>query len=154
MFVLCCLLMLQPAPQATPPAVDPALEKELQSLSGTWKFTKLEAGGQPSPPQLLEKLEFIITPATLTFTDGSTKEATRYKLSLAEKPRRIDIIAVQKQADGSSKDVVAPGVYELNGDVLKICFVKEGNRPSAFATKAGEPAVLMELKRAPAAPAK
>lgn len=154
MFLLSCLLVLQPAAQPAPPAADPAMEKELQALSGTWKFTKLEAGGQPSPPQLLEKLEFIITPETLTFTDGSTKEATRYRLSLAEKPRKIDIIAVQKQPDGSSKDVVAPGVYELNGDVLKICFVKEGNRPVAFATKAGEAAVLMELKRAPAPAAK
>lgn len=147
----------QPAPAqppaAQPPAAQPAdadaLKKEVEALKGTWKFTKLEAAGQPSLAGVMDQLRFIIGDDTLTMTTAKEelKETTRFKLNLKEKPRQIDIIAVRPQPDGSKKEQAAPGIYELSGDTLKICFVKDGARPSAFATKAGDPAVLMELKR-------
>lgn len=140
--LLCLLLQTPPTPET-----DEAAKKDIEAMKGNWKITKLEAGGQPSLASFTEKLTFIITPETLTLTDGKHDEATKYKLNTTTKPRQIDILAERKQADGSKKEQAAPGIYELNGDVLKICFVKDGARPTAFATKANEPAVLMELKR-------
>jgi len=46
------------------------------------------------------------------------------------KPKAIDLIF----EDGSGKSDSFPGIYELDGDMLKICsrFSKEGERPTKF----------------------
>lgn len=141
----------QPAatqPAATAPADDEA-KKEMEALKGTWKFTKLEAGGQPSIAGAMDISRLVFGDGTITMTTvkGEMNETAKFKLNVKEKPKQLDIIAVRKQPDGAEKEQAAPGIYELNGDTLKICFAKDGARPSAFASKAGDPAVLMELKR-------
>jgi uncharacterized protein (TIGR03067 family) len=149
MFVLLIFVVLQ---DAAAPDASAAAKKDVEAMAGNWKITRLEAGGQPSVAAFIEKLTFVITADTLTLTDGKHDETTKYKLNAGVTPKQIDIIAQRKQADGSVKEQVAPGIYELSGDVLKICFVKDGARPAAFASKANDPSVLMELKRQPKQP--
>ena len=41
-----------------------------------------------------------------------------------------------------------PGIYEISGDTLKVCFDPEGKkRPTEFKTEAGAPTVLVVHKR-------
>jgi uncharacterized protein (TIGR03067 family) len=57
------------------------------------------------------------------------------------KPKHFDLY------DEKGKQLVTPGIYELNGDSLKIC---RGNpRPTEFQTKPNDGRMLFLLKRAP-----
>lgn len=125
---------------------DNAVKQEVNLLKGTWKLTKLEAAGVASNPKFTEKLVFIINDDTFTLSDGELNPTTKYKLNLATKPKQLDITPTE----GPQKDKPVPGIYELNGEVLKICFSRDGQRPTTFATKTGENTVLMEMKKQPA----
>jgi uncharacterized protein (TIGR03067 family) len=67
-----------------------------------------------------------------------------YHLSPAKTPKSIDFTPTA----GPDKGKPLPGIYELDGDDLKICFGKVGGpRPSGFTTAAGSGHVLVVLKR-------
>jgi hypothetical protein len=50
--------------------------------------------------------------------------------------------------EGDAAAKVAPGIYAIEGDVLKICYVMPGGeRPKAFESTAGSGAYLVTWKR-------
>lgn len=124
---------------------DDAVKKELEQLKGAWKLIKLEAAGVASNPKFMEKLTFTIGDDTFTLSDGELNSTTKFTLNVTAAPKHVDITP----QEGPQKDKPVPGIYELNGDVLKICFARDGQRPAAFATKAGDASVLMEMKKQP-----
>src|SRR5262249_13388358 len=113
------------------PALGRDDQKEaLGQLSGTWDVIRQEGGFEA------KRLIFKADTLTLEFGGGQKKEA-RIKVQAASKPRGIDILHDR----GTS-----PGIYELQGKELKICFAVEGkNRPTEF--KAAKGVIVIELRR-------
>jgi uncharacterized protein (TIGR03067 family) len=67
-----------------------------------------------------------------------------YKLNPSKNPKAIDFMP----GEGPMKDKPHPGIYELTGDTLRICYVHpEKQRPTAFESKSGSGANLVTLKR-------
>ena len=64
-----------------------------------------------------------------------------YRLDIAAKPKVIDIVLKSP----SGEDWKYHGIYEFDGDILKICLVKDGERPTTFEKK--ELSWLYRLKR-------
>jgi uncharacterized protein (TIGR03067 family) len=70
---------------------------------------------------------------------GEEKPFT-YALDPAKKPKAIDLRA------GKDGPVVLRGIYEVEGDRLKICY-GAGERPDKFAARAGSERAFIKLKR-------
>ena len=87
---------------------------------------------------------------TLTFSGDQVtlKHEDRTKIGKV----RIDATTTPKQLDitpADKEDAPMKGIYELNGDSLKICTVeqRDGERPGSFDSKVEKKAVLLTLKR-------
>jgi uncharacterized protein (TIGR03067 family) len=116
---------------------DPAPAK----LEGEWVVESFEGEKKSPPPGSL----------VMTFADGKIairegmrekKEQVDYTADRTKKPATIDIMP------GKGDDVVK-GIFEIKGDVLKICFGKEGaDRPTEFKADEDKRIVVITLKRA------
>jgi uncharacterized protein (TIGR03067 family) len=116
-------------------AAEPKIADEISKLGGRWRVVKVEMNGEP------RQEDFTITFKDGRFTrKGKTKTYTgSYELDSSARPRKIIVV---KDEDPRHKPL--PGIYELEGDTLKICYGKI--RPTEFATKPGQNAMLLVLR--------
>ncbi len=123
------------------PAPPEKEKKDDEKIQGTWVVVSVERGGRPDEEGKKAKVEF--QGDTVIIHDPRHEEKAKIKLDPTTKPRSIDITP---QGPGDSKIVL--GIYEFNGDELKLCFTmgKEG-RPTEFASKPDSEVSLIVLKR-------
>lgn len=120
-----------PEPPPPKPAAPPA--NDLDAIVGTWKVAGFEVDGRPVqlPPGQAE--------GWMTFTrDGvvrSTgmgkggKRESKFTLDPAASPKAMDI----RGGNPPGPDKATLGVYELDGDTLRLCFgPADGARPTAL----------------------
>lgn len=115
---------------AAPVPKDKEKTKDEDAIQSTWKADKFENAGAPGgpPPGELEKIRFVFEKdGKLRVTGGpSGDEMTgTYKLDPAAKLKAIDMVV----KDPSGREHTALGVYELDGDTLKLCFSDGDNKP-------------------------
>ena len=121
-------------------AVGSARADDQEKIQGIWKPEKAVKGGMAMPAEELEKMsiEFKGNKAMPRHGDRQEKEA-EFTLDATKKPKAIEI----KAPDGKTHQ----GIYEFDGDTLKICFVEEGDRPTKFESAEGSRSMLIVLKR-------
>jgi uncharacterized protein (TIGR03067 family) len=130
---------------ATAPKEDDA-KKDLEKWQGTWTLVGAEEKGQKASDEDLKKV-----PVTLTIKDekftikfGDQMMEGAFKIYPDKKPKAYD--AKGTDADGKTHESI--GIYEIDGDMLKVCFVEAGKeRPKEFKTEAGSEASLHTYKR-------
>jgi uncharacterized protein (TIGR03067 family) len=112
-------------------------------LKGTWVVQSFQFGGQ------LVKLDKKVTVAFdadgyAVQVDGQTVERGTQKLNDSKTPKEIDWTVVEGQLQGKTQ----LGIYEINGDDLKICMAWPANpRPGEFSAPAGTLRKFLVLKR-------
>jgi len=113
------------AAQGAPPAAaQPALDKALASLQGTWVINDIN--GQAPPSMLLvfkgDKYEQVV--------DGTVNEKGTVKLDAAKKPMSIDLV-IQEGDDAGKLQL---GIVEVTGETmkLKLAFPADTARPKEF----------------------
>ena len=98
--------------------------------------------GVPGPPGQV----------TFRFTEGKIQiiEAKREKpedaaitVDLKKKPATIDI-----KPEKGPKEMLVKGIIEVNGDTMKLCFARAGERPTEFKGDAANGVMMITLKRA------
>lgn len=108
-----------------------------QALQGDWIVVGIEGGGYKATPQELRGMQWSIRGDTITGTDpdGSSGKM-RYKIDPTVSPKRFDITSLQGKLAGQTD----PGIYELNGRRLRICYRNPDNQtgdcPKSFADAA------------------
>src|SRR5262245_49893129 len=114
-----------------------------EKVQGTWKLVSIEVKGKSAGDKVKDH-RVVFTKDKMTFKDGDkTRGEFAYKLDPAKKPKWIDMAPIRK--DGSPGKT-AQGIYELNGDDLKICHPDPGqDRSMKF--KSEPDSVLIILKR-------
>jgi uncharacterized protein (TIGR03067 family) len=119
---------------------DQAVQKELAALEGTWVAIDWLEDGRKEENEIGEKLVISGTKVTFVNRDGKPKGEGTLKLNVTKQPKWIDL------ARSKGSGVVGVGIYELDGDRLRICLGGE-DRPQAFQStrKGGE--ALITLKR-------
>ena len=127
-------------------AQDDAVKQEMKKLQGNWVRIYVEADGKKSEDGKKEPGQAI----TLTI-NGDKYDGETFKLDPAKNPKHINVSTV----DDKGKAIALPGIYELKGDVLKLCFPfpfegkfdKIGKRPTEFGSKPGGNDVLEVYQR-------
>ncbi len=121
---------------------DPALKKEIQLLNSSWTVIGMEVKGKKLAPK--ERIEQVIFRSGKPADKGNDKKGESlltYELDLSQKPK---VIRAQFVSEG--KKTLA-GIYELNGDTLKLCLIPGDKAPKEFKTAADDKAIFLELKR-------
>jgi uncharacterized protein (TIGR03067 family) len=120
-------------------------------LAGAWKVVGLETDGRPRAKSAYPNTIMTFEGDTVTLAEqGYAPLVLQVKLDPAASPKAIDLIS----QDGPRKGATMPGIYELDGDDLRICLrIGKPARPTELRTKAGDDTELFILRRAPAGPA-
>ena len=123
---------------ATSLLADEASDKVLKQLEGDWKIEKLVFGGEEAPAEVTAKTTLMFKGDEITPSD-KPKDVAKIKLDSSKKPGHLDL---------TDKSKTMPGIYELTGDDLKICFTDGGGeRPMEFKSEKDSKHVLIVLKR-------
>jgi uncharacterized protein (TIGR03067 family) len=129
-FLGLALSLSAPAPKETP--------KELPKLEGDWVVESFE--GEKGPP--MEQITMRFTEGKVSIIEGRREkpEDAQITVDLKKKPPTIDI-----RPDRAPAGMVIKGIFEINGDTMKLCFTKDGERPTEFKGDADKR--LITLKR-------
>ena len=127
------------------PPQDDAVKKELKKLEGSWATVFIEAAGQKVTDEDKIKTRKLTTKGNkYTLKVGDETVQGTIEINPTKKPKTIDV----KPDSGSNKGKTLRGIYELDGDNLKICLAPPGkDRPTAFATRPADGQQLVVYKR-------
>jgi uncharacterized protein (TIGR03067 family) len=92
-------------------------KKELDRLQGTWVMAALEVNGEEVPQKKLEGTTLVIKGDRYIVKVKDSIHETTIKLDPSKDPRAIDTYF----PNGTELPKLSKGVYELDGDTLKIC---------------------------------
>jgi uncharacterized protein (TIGR03067 family) len=123
-----------------------ASKEDQEKLRGVWAFASSERDGKQERSESEDALELEFAAESFRFhLPAGARHPQPYRLDPDAKPKGIDWLAGGKH--GPSEPLL--GIYELEGDTLKICWGQSGGqRPKEFATGAGKGEWLWVLKRA------
>jgi uncharacterized protein (TIGR03067 family) len=128
-----CVLLLTALIQAR------AADADQEKLQGKWTVESFEYNGNPVERMKDATREIKDGKYTLTPKVGDVIEGT-IKLDPDKKPKTIDL-----DVNGN----ILKGIYELDGDALKLCYnLSDGERPTEFASKPDTGVILILHKRA------
>jgi hypothetical protein len=84
-------------------------------------------------------MAFVFTDKTMNTEIAGRKSEATYELRSSANPKQIELTE-----NGVSK----PGIYDLQGDTLRLCICQANNqRPTAFDTQPGSLEIVFILKR-------
>ena len=126
-------------------AQDDAAKKEMKKLEGTWATVSIEAAGQKvTDEDKIKTRKLTMKGEKYTLKVGDETVQGTIDINPTKKPKTIDV----KPDSGSNKGKTLLGIYELDGDSLKICLALPGrDRPTAFATAAENGQQVVVYKR-------
>jgi RNA polymerase sigma factor (sigma-70 family) len=128
------------APAPAPPAAAPIpLQADQAKLQGNWRVIAKEMGGLAQPDQ---RIAFAFAgDKFMLLAPGFQGPALPYVLDPAKEPKAIDV--------NVDVGTVWRGIYELNGDSLKLCLNQNlgGDRPTVFRTHPGVMRVFLYTLR-------
>jgi uncharacterized protein (TIGR03067 family) len=115
-------LLLVSAPHV---ATGDAGKEELEKLAGTWDLVSFEIDGQK---ELVKDGRLVIQGDTMkTYVGGKLVSEATFSVDSTKKPKRIDWQSIKPRAG-----IKSIGIYELDGDGLKLCGTEGKERPTAF----------------------
>jgi len=120
------------------------VEKELKKFQGTWTFKSVEAGGKEAPAAVFEGITVTFEGNKYTVKKGGEViQIATQKLDPSKSPKTLDVTV----AEGPNKGSVMLGIYEINGDTLKVCFDPDGKkRPTEFKSTAGSQTLVVHQR--------
>lgn len=113
-------------------------------LQGTWQAVSIVENNKEAPAEIVKMSQLIIKQNQFMFKGAESYRGT-FSLDAAKKPKWIDTTFVDEDTKAKGRAV---GIYELDGDQLKIAWRHKGNdRPKDFTSKADSGVRSMVLKR-------
>lgn len=135
------LLLAAPVPK------EKAKVKDAEAILGSWKIEAFDTDGAPGAPpkELIDSIRFIFEKEgkmkmTMNVNGMANEQKTEYKLDPEAKIKSIDLTNMGR---------TAKGIYELDGDSLKLA-ISEGetsDRPAEFKANKAVRVALVTFKR-------
>jgi uncharacterized protein (TIGR03067 family) len=143
--LFCALALVVSGGVGTRADVKADAEKELKKFHGVWTFESVEAGGKKAPADELKGMTLTFAGDKYTVKKGDMViQVGAQKLDPSRSPKAIDVTVTE----GLNKGAVMLGIYEIDGDTLKVCFEEGGKkRPTEFKSAAGSETFVNVHKR-------
>ncbi|MBI1832353.1 MAG: TIGR03067 domain-containing protein [Planctomycetes bacterium] len=132
-----------------PPVGDIAdmIRKDKAALQGSWKVIESVSKGEKVPGDELKDLYLIFKTDAIHIREaGKTAENFTFQLDPSKRPKEIDVTL----RVGPQKGRVDRGIYQIDGDLLRICIQtdKDQPRPREFSSPVNSQLWLVILRRA------
>jgi uncharacterized protein (TIGR03067 family) len=143
--LLCTLVITASGGTGTRAGDKADVAKELKKFHGVWTFASVEAGGKKAPADDLKGLTITFADDRYTVKKGDEViQVGTQKLDPSKSPKAIDV----KITEGLNKGAAMLGIYEIDGDTLKVCFDEQGKkRPTEFRSPADSATFVNVHKR-------
>lgn len=118
-------------------------KKELAKLDGTWQAQSMEVDGNKNDDA--KSFSVTIKDGKYSAKMGSdVYNEGKLTIDPTKKPKTLDVMPSKGDNEGKTMQ----GIYELDGDTLKICLSQpDGDRPKEFASTAGSGRLNVVYKR-------
>lgn len=118
----------------------------MATTDGTWKPVSVELGGHPLPEGVLKTMELMLEGNSYFMRAGDQLDRGTVAFNEETVPLRMDISGT----DGPNAGKHIPAIWQLEGDLLTICYGLQGeSRPTSFATGKNPKLFLVKYRRAP-----
>ncbi|HYT87242.1 MAG TPA: TIGR03067 domain-containing protein [Gemmataceae bacterium] len=122
---------------------DDAVKKELARLQGKWQTVSVEIDGRRLEKDFSED-RLIMKANTFLLRAGMDSMQGVFTIDPTRTPKTID----EEVTAGAHKGTKVAGIYELDGDTLKVCYAHgKKERPKEFKTAPGSGLALVIYKR-------
>jgi len=117
----------------------------IENLTGTWTCLSATVDGKALPKETTDLLSLTLTENRYKTEKGSeVLFDSSYTIDPSANPRQINMVGTEGDMAGKE----AQGIYSLEEDVLRICYLMPGlPRPKEFQSPAGSKAYLVLWKR-------
>ena len=114
------------------------------SIEGVWQLVRAELDGEPAHELVTQHTVLELTAGNYSVRyDGVV--ADRGSFELGGNPAQKTIIL--RGSDGPNAGQTIPGIFQLVGDRLRICYGLNGHAPAEFATAKGQRRYLAVYRR-------
>ena len=119
-------------------------ESDFDRLQGTWAITALEMDGKQISPHDFAAARIVVEGDCFTSLGMGAAYSGTLSLDPSANPRALDM----RFDDGPEKGNTNPCIYEIAGDVWKLCIATRGTvRPKAFTSQPGSGFAVETLER-------
>ena len=123
-----------------------SVQTELAKLQGKWSVEAIEENGVKEPDEEAKRFQVTIKGTNFLVNVDGKEESMTIKIDPEKSPKTIDMTPNY----GDDKGKIVPGIYELDGNKLRICACPKGDRPKKIASDKGM--LILVLKRVAAEP--
>jgi uncharacterized protein (TIGR03067 family) len=114
------------------------------TLQGTWVAVAGERnGGQPLSAEEAGGVRLTFERDQMRVAMQGRNDEGTFKLDGSQRPRRVAVTRVE----GPNRFGIMDGIYELDGDHLRLCMGEPEERPTEFKTKVGSRLIALDLVR-------
>jgi uncharacterized protein (TIGR03067 family) len=104
---------------------------DAKAIEGAWSPIKAELASRPLPEAVLKTISLKLTGGKYEVSVAGEPDKGTYTLDSSTKPKSMLITGT----DGPNKGKTLPSIFELQGDVLRVCYDLSGKqRPLDFKT--------------------
>ncbi|MEO6811228.1 MAG: TIGR03067 domain-containing protein [Isosphaeraceae bacterium] len=125
---------------------DDAARTDRELIQGPWKIVSITQDGTKESDESVHggRIEFSEDGYTVRANDQIVEQGSQ-SLDSSKQPKTIDF----KITRGPAKGKTQPGIYQLEGDQLRVCFAHPGgsDRPKQFTSTTESRTILLVLRR-------
>lgn len=126
------------------PAAVQAQSADEKRAMGRWQLVKGIVNGSPVPENLIHNLKLELSRGRYKVTGAESPDQGTWKADTTSKPHTLDITGTE----GPNKGRTLRGIFEVNGDTLRVCYDLTGKvRPSKFESLKQTATFLAEYRR-------
>jgi uncharacterized protein (TIGR03067 family) len=142
---MCSLLLAMPAQPGLPRNLDAASRDEFKKLQGSWEIEYQEVDGKKTEASEVKGRTICFSVNLFMLRqDKAMVQIGKLKVDPAKSPKTVNAFVEKGKQEGET----LPGIYELNGDTLKICLNADGElRPKEFKSTPKSGNTFMVCKR-------